>query len=146
MKMTKIDAAQARALYPQVKGEIRGADLWSGFAILDMGPGAYGVMVAGKFVACCPDYSHAKKAGEKAANAAIDDDRRPAAGRKVRALRMGCDSFYQQVIGQVTEVRNGFVRIDATLIIDRWSKSNQFEPHPSSCSTSAKVADVEIIS
>jgi hypothetical protein len=62
--MQHIDAEAARALYPQVKGPIFGADLWSGFAILDMGVGAHGVMIAGKWSACCPDYSSAKTFGE----------------------------------------------------------------------------------
>lgn len=69
--MTQIDAAAARTMFPKVVGPILGADLWSGFAILDMGVGAYGVMVAGKFVACCPDYTAAKINGETAANLAI---------------------------------------------------------------------------
>lgn len=66
--MTKIDANQARQMFPKVVGPIFGADLWSGFAILDMGQGAHGVMVAGKFVACCPDYTSAKAFGTTAAN------------------------------------------------------------------------------
>lgn len=68
--MEHIDATAARELYPNVKGPIFGADLWSGFAILDMGKGAYGVMVAGEFVACCPDYTSAKIYGETTANVA----------------------------------------------------------------------------
>lgn len=68
MNMTKIDAKQAAAMFPQVRGTIRSADLWSGFAILDMGPDAYGVVVRGKFVACTPSYTTAKRAGEVAAD------------------------------------------------------------------------------
>jgi hypothetical protein len=71
MTMTHIDAAAAKAMFPKVIGPIFGADLWSGFAILDMGTGAYGVMVGGKFVACSPDYTSAKENGENAANAAL---------------------------------------------------------------------------
>lgn len=71
-KMTHIDAAAARAMYPTVKGPINGADLWSGFAILDMGPGAHGVIIAGKFEACCPDYGSAKIFGETHANMTVN--------------------------------------------------------------------------
>lgn len=71
MTMTHIDATAARAMFPKVVGPINGADLWSGFAILDMGTGAHGVMVAGKFMACCPDYSSAKSFGETAANVVV---------------------------------------------------------------------------
>lgn len=66
--MTKIDAQHATQMFPFVRGEIRGADLWSGFAVLDMGPKAYGVVVAGQFLACSEKYSSAKRAGEVAAN------------------------------------------------------------------------------
>lgn len=68
MPMTHIDADQARAMFPNVKGPINGADLWSGFAILDMGVGAHGVVIAGKFEACCHDYTAAKIFGETRAN------------------------------------------------------------------------------
>lgn len=65
--MTKIDGQTATRLYPFVRGDIRGADLWSGFAVLDMGPAAFGVVVRGQFIACSPNYSAAKRAGEQAA-------------------------------------------------------------------------------
>lgn len=69
--MQHVDAIEARTLYPHVVGPIFGADLWSGFAILDMGTGAHGVMVAGKFAACCPDYTSAKVFGETYANVVV---------------------------------------------------------------------------
>lgn len=65
--MTKIDAQTAAQMYPFVRGEIRGADLWSGFAVLDMGPNAFGVVVLGEFIACTPTYIAALRAGERAA-------------------------------------------------------------------------------
>jgi len=68
--MEHIDATAARGLYPNVKGQILGADLWSGFAILDMGPGAHAVMAGGQFLACCPNYTAAKIYGETTANVA----------------------------------------------------------------------------
>lgn len=66
--MEYIDAAAARKLYPDVKGEIFGAVLFSGFAVLDMGVGAIAAMVAGKMVACCPTFDHAVTAGRKEAD------------------------------------------------------------------------------
>jgi len=61
-------------------------------------------------------------------------------GSKVKAVRMAQDSFYKQVIGTVTDIRNGYVHIRATQVMDKWSK--RFEAHPTSCATSAKIADV----
>lgn len=69
--MIRIDAVAAQQMFPKVVGHIFGADLWSGFAILDMGVGAHAVMVAGKLIACCPSYSHARRAGEKLAAASL---------------------------------------------------------------------------
>jgi len=69
--MIQLNAADAKKMFPNVKGDIWGADLWSGFAILDMGPNAYAVICTAQFVACCPDYTSAMKAGEKAANEAM---------------------------------------------------------------------------
>jgi len=66
--MEYIDASAAKELYPNVKGDIFGAVLFSGFAVLDMGVGAMGVMVAGKMVACCPDFDHALTAGRTEAD------------------------------------------------------------------------------
>ena len=71
MNPLKINAAQARAMFPKVVGEIAGAELRGGFAILDMGPKAFGVMVAGEMVACCPNRRAAIKAGERAADAIV---------------------------------------------------------------------------
>ena len=65
-----LTATEARAMFPSVVGTINGATLYSGFAILDMGPRAYGVMVGGEFRACCPTKTHARRAGVKFANAA----------------------------------------------------------------------------
>jgi len=59
-------------------------------------------------------------------------------GGKVKAVKMASDSFYKQVIGSVTEIRNGFASIQTTEVMDKWSKS--FVVH--SCTTAAKLADV----
>jgi hypothetical protein len=69
--MIQLNATDAKKMFPNVKGDIWGADLWSGFAVLDMGPNSYGVMVKGEFVACSTCYSAAKRAGEVAANKAL---------------------------------------------------------------------------
>lgn len=144
--MEHIDATAARKLYPNVKGEIFGAVLFSGFAILDMGTGAYGAMVAGEMVGCCPTFDMARAAGDLAAQARDRKDKLEALTRRnvtVRARRMASDSFYRQVIGKVAGVRNGHVSINATLVMSKWS--NTFEAHPTSCLTSAAIDDVEIM-
>ena len=144
--MEHIDATAARKLYPNVKGEIFGAVLCSGFAVLDMGIGAYGVMVAGEMVGCCPTFDLAHAAGEKGAEALDRKDKLEALTRSnvtVRARRMASDSFYRQVIGKVAGVHNGHVSINATFVMSKWSK--EFEAHPTSCLTSAAIDDVEII-
>jgi len=64
--MQVINATQARDLFPKVIGDIRSATLASGYAVLDMGPSAYGVMVAGRMVACCPTRDAAHEAGRDA--------------------------------------------------------------------------------
>lgn len=69
MNPLKINAAQAAAMFPKVIGAIAGAELHGGFAVLNMGPKAFGVMVAGEMVACCPNKKAALAAGRKAANA-----------------------------------------------------------------------------
>lgn len=66
--MKYIEAIDARKLFPHVKGDIYGAVLFSGFAVLDMGVGAIAAMVAGKMVACCPTFDHAVTAGRKEAD------------------------------------------------------------------------------
>jgi hypothetical protein len=65
-----LTAAEARAMFPAVVGTINGATLYSGFAVLDMGPKSFGVMVRGEFRACCPTKYHARRAGVRFANEA----------------------------------------------------------------------------
>lgn len=66
MKPLKINAAQAAAMFPRVVGQIAGAELHGGFAVLEMGPKAFGVMVGGEMVACCPNKRAALAAGRRA--------------------------------------------------------------------------------
>ena len=61
-------------------------------------------------------------------------------GQRVKAVRMAKDSFYRQVIGTVTAIRNGYAQIEADTVMDRWSDS--FERHPGTCSTAALLSDV----
>lgn len=62
-------------------------------------------------------------------------------GDKVKAIKMADDSFYKQVIGTVEYIRNGFVGIKATIVMDKWS--DNFKEHPcEGCSTSAKIENV----
>lgn len=60
-------------------------------------------------------------------------------GQNIIANKMASDSFYKKVIGTVTSVRNGFVQIDATIVMSKWE--NEFKKHPTSCATSAKIED-----
>jgi hypothetical protein len=63
----------------------------------------------------------------------------------VKAVRMADDSHYRQVIGTATTVRNGYVEIEALLVVDRFAIPGAFERHPSRCNTSARLEDVEVI-
>lgn len=125
MEIINLDAAAARAMFPDVVGTILGAELHSGFAILDMGRRAFGVMVGGKFVACCPTYRHAKRAGEREANRASPRmvrlrDRRITNGRNVwtvtatlRAGRVDLETIH----GDITDtagIREALVALIAT--------------------------------
>lgn len=87
--MQVINAAAARELFPNVVGEIRSATLASGYAILDMGPDTYGVMVDGELVACCPQRDAAHEAGKRAwhdKNAARRQARKARKARKARRV------------------------------------------------------------
>tara|TARA_R110000822_G_scaffold149775_2_gene288842 strand:+ start:422 stop:634 length:213 start_codon:yes stop_codon:yes gene_type:complete len=64
-------------------------------------------------------------------------------GDKVESIKMEQDSFYKAVKGTITDIRNGFAVIDATQVIDKWSKD--WANHPSSCSTSARLEDLKLI-
>ncbi len=80
----------------------------------------------------CPTIRAERVVAEKAATFAI--------GQEVIATQMASDSFYRQVRGIVTAIRNGFVHINATRVISKWSKT--WEQHPTSCATSAKIENV----
>lgn len=41
---------------------------------------------------------------------------------------------------RVHAIRNGFVEIDATEVMDKWSI--EFEQHPTSCATAARIENV----
>ena len=61
-------------------------------------------------------------------------------GQKVMAVKMAADSNYLQVVGTVTEIRSGFAQINATEVLDRFSK--KWKQHPTSCGCSAKIENV----
>ena len=63
-------------------------------------------------------------------------------GDKVLAVKMPEDSFYKQVIGTVTAIKNGFASIDATMVLAK--NTNKFEEHPTKCSTSTKLENITI--
>jgi len=63
-------------------------------------------------------------------------------GDKVLASKMPQDSFYEQAIGTVTDIRNGFVSIDATMILAK--NTTKFEEHPTKCSTSTKIENITL--
>lgn len=64
-------------------------------------------------------------------------------GDKVRAIKMPDDSFYKQVEGKIRSIENGYVTIDATRVKSKWS--TEWEDHPTLCTTSTKVEDVELL-
>lgn len=58
-------------------------------------------------------------------------------GQQVHATKMASDSFYLEVKGTVTGIRNGYVQINATEVKDRWSK--KWKQHPTACATACKI-------
>lgn len=63
-------------------------------------------------------------------------------GDSVLANKMSEDSFYKQVIGTVTAIKNGFASIDATMVLAKGA--DKFEEHPTKCSTSTKIENITI--
>lgn len=61
-------------------------------------------------------------------------------GQRVQAVKMSPDSHYLQVIGSVTGIRNGFVQIEATEVLSRFT--NKWQEHPTTCSTAARIENV----
>lgn len=62
-------------------------------------------------------------------------------GDRVKANKMSSDSFYKQVIGNVTYIRNGFVGISATSVLDKWCTDGKFTQRDN-LSVAAKESDV----
>jgi hypothetical protein len=63
-------------------------------------------------------------------------------GQLVEARITASDSFYKMVRGTVKRSKSGWVDIDATQVIDRWSKV--WYDHPTSCAISAKIENVSL--
>lgn len=64
-------------------------------------------------------------------------------GDMARAEVMAADSFYKKVEGVISNIKNGWVHIQATRVISKWSK--EWEDHPTSCATSAKIENVVVV-
>jgi hypothetical protein len=64
-------------------------------------------------------------------------------GTQVKATIRSTDSFYKAVIGELVEVKNGWAKVRATQVMDKWSKS--FEQHPTSCLVHAYERDLEAV-
>jgi len=71
------------------------------------------------------------------------DESAPKKGDTVLIKDMANTSFYSQVKGFVTDVRNGFVYIDAVSVMPKWS--DKFFQHPSKLATSGRIEDTIII-
>lgn len=65
-------------------------------------------------------------------------------GQRVQAVRMPDDSHYSQVIGAVRSTRNGFVQIEATHVMSRWSIEGWMR-HPTSCVCATRVEHVRAL-
>ena len=61
----------------------------------------------------------------------------------VQTSEMPSDSFYKKIRGFFIEEKDGWVKIEATHVIDKWS--GQWENHPSSCMVQVKKEHVEVI-
>lgn len=62
-------------------------------------------------------------------------------GDSVEATVMSVDSFYKKIRGTITAMpRNGWVNINATQVIDKWS--TDWAKHPTSCATGAKTQNL----
>ena len=64
-------------------------------------------------------------------------------GNQAQSIQMPKDSFYKAVRGTIKDIKNGWATIEATQIVDKWSSS--WEKHPSSCLTSVKLENLEVI-
>ena len=65
-------------------------------------------------------------------------------GDIVRATKMPSDSFYKQVVGTVLYIRNGYVGISATAVLDKWNIDGIFS-HRDNLSVAAKECDVILL-
>lgn len=63
-------------------------------------------------------------------------------GLTVHATAMPDDSFYREIKGVVTAVRNGWVTIRADQVLDKYSE--EWHAHPSSCLTSTLLQHIEV--
>jgi hypothetical protein len=63
-------------------------------------------------------------------------------GQMVVANKMPVDSFYKKVAGKIFVIKNGWIGIEATDVMDKWS--SVFVKHPTSCMIFAKIEDCAV--
>jgi len=62
-------------------------------------------------------------------------------GQTIEATVNAPDSFYKRVIGKIVEIKsNGFIQIQATMVISKWSDS--WKEHPTSCGMAIKPQNI----
>lgn len=62
-------------------------------------------------------------------------------GQTIEATVTAPSSFYKRVIGEIVEIKsNGFIQIQATKVISKYSDS--WKDHPTSCGMSVKIENV----
>lgn len=64
-------------------------------------------------------------------------------GSKVAAKITAPDSFYKAVEGTVTGIVDGWVGINATRVMSKWSR--KMEAHPTSVALAVKIENVKLI-
>ncbi|GAB6121018.1 hypothetical protein [Dysgonomonas termitidis] len=64
-------------------------------------------------------------------------------GERVEIVAMPEGSFYKKVKGIVTEIKNGFVTVQADEVMSKWG--NEYKKHPSTCSTAGRIENVIIL-
>lgn len=64
-------------------------------------------------------------------------------GDRVEITEMPAGSFYKKVKGFVTEIRNGFVCLEADEVMSKWDK--KYKKHPCKCSTAGRIENTIIL-
>jgi len=64
-------------------------------------------------------------------------------GSRVEIVEMANSSFYKRVKGIVTEIRNGYVYVEADEVMSKWD--NKYKKHPGTCATAGKIENVILL-